>query len=141
MKWYVLGEGEERRLLEKKIQQYGLEKTSFAGSQRKPISLLCPDRPHVHCTSYEGKYRHTGSTDAGMYDPVSTAAATGSRSETALTAECELSAEGHSGTESANYSGIRRDAWQLRRGSGKKDLVGESKLERLLGPDHGRIGR
>lgn len=55
-RWYVLGEGEERHLLEKKIAEYGLEEDFIlAGAVANPFPYYRQTDLYVHATGFEGK--------------------------------------------------------------------------------------
>lgn len=55
-RWYVLGEGEERRNLEQKIRKNGLESDFLLlGSVDNPYPYYKQTDLYVHCTAYEGK--------------------------------------------------------------------------------------
>lgn len=56
VRWYVLGEGEERRVLEKQIEEYGLQKDFLLlGAKSNPYPYLAQADLYVHATRYEGK--------------------------------------------------------------------------------------
>lgn len=56
VRWYVLGEGEERGALEKQIKEYGLEKDFLLlGAKSNPYPYLAQTDLYVHATRYEGK--------------------------------------------------------------------------------------
>ena len=56
VRWYVLGEGEERRALEKLIWQYGLEQDFLLlGARENPYPYYAQTDLYVHATRYEGK--------------------------------------------------------------------------------------
>lgn len=56
VRWYVLGEGEERKPLEKKIGELGLEKDFLLlGAKSNPYPYLAQTDFYVHATRYEGK--------------------------------------------------------------------------------------
>lgn len=55
-RWYVLGEGEERRALERLIEEYGLgEDFILAGAVENPFPYYRQADLYVHATRYEGK--------------------------------------------------------------------------------------
>lgn len=55
-RWYVLGEGEERRVLEKKIAEYGLEEDFvLMGAVENPFPYYKQTDLYVHATGFEGK--------------------------------------------------------------------------------------
>lgn len=55
-RWYVLGEGEERHALEKKIAEYGLEKDFILmGAVENPYPYYRQTDLYVHATGFEGK--------------------------------------------------------------------------------------
>ncbi|MCM1065471.1 MAG: glycosyltransferase [Eubacterium sp.] len=55
-RWYVLGEGEERRALEKKIGEYGLEEDFvLMGAVENPFPYYKQTDLYVHATGFEGK--------------------------------------------------------------------------------------
>lgn len=55
-RWYVLGEGEERRALERQIAEYGLEEDFIlAGAVENPFPYYRQADLYVHATRYEGK--------------------------------------------------------------------------------------
>lgn len=55
-RWYVLGEGEERKNLEKKIKEYGLERDFLLlGAKENPYPYYAQTDLYVHATRYEGK--------------------------------------------------------------------------------------
>lgn len=55
-RWYVLGEGEERRALERMIAEDGLEKDFILmGAAENPFPYYKQTDLYVHATSYEGK--------------------------------------------------------------------------------------
>lgn len=55
-RWYVLGEGEERRALEHRIAEYGLEEDFvLAGAVENPFPYYRQADLYVHATRYEGK--------------------------------------------------------------------------------------
>lgn len=56
IRWYVLGEGEQRKVLKKKIQELGLEKDFLLlGQQDNPYPYYAQTDLYVHATRYEGK--------------------------------------------------------------------------------------
>ena len=56
IRWYVLGEGELRKVLTKKIQELGLEKDFLLlGQQDNPYPYYAQTDLYVHATRYEGK--------------------------------------------------------------------------------------
>lgn len=56
VRWYVLGEGEERRALERKIAQYGLEDDFLLlGAKDNPYPYYAQTDYYVHATRFEGK--------------------------------------------------------------------------------------
>ncbi|MCI8592046.1 MAG: glycosyltransferase [Lachnospiraceae bacterium] len=56
VRWYVLGEGEERKKLKKKIAAYGLEKDFLLlGAVENPYPYYVQADIYVHATRYEGK--------------------------------------------------------------------------------------
>lgn len=56
VRWYVLGEGEERKNLEKKIKEYGLERDFLLlGAKENPYPYYAQTDLYVHATRYEGK--------------------------------------------------------------------------------------
>ena len=56
VRWYVLGEGEERKPLEKKIREYGLEKDFLLlGAKDNPYPYYKQCDIYVHATRFEGK--------------------------------------------------------------------------------------
>lgn len=56
VRWYVLGEGEERKVLEKQIEEYGLQKDFLLlGAKSNPYPYLAQADLYVHATRYEGK--------------------------------------------------------------------------------------
>lgn len=55
-RWYVLGEGEERRALERQIAEYGLEEDFIlAGAVENPFPYYRQTDLYVHATRFEGK--------------------------------------------------------------------------------------
>lgn len=55
-RWYVLGEGAERRALERQIAEYGLEEDFIlAGAVENPFPYYRQTDLYVHATRYEGK--------------------------------------------------------------------------------------
>lgn len=55
-RWYVLGEGEERRALERRIAEYGLEEDFILlGAVENPFPYYRQTDLYVHATRYEGK--------------------------------------------------------------------------------------
>ena len=55
-RWYVLGEGEERRALERQIAEYGLEEDFIlAGAVENPFPYYRQADLYVHATRFEGK--------------------------------------------------------------------------------------
>lgn len=55
-RWYVLGEGEERRVLERQIAEYGLEEDFIlVGAVENPFPYYRQADLYVHATQYEGK--------------------------------------------------------------------------------------
>ncbi len=55
-RWYVLGEGEERRALEKKIEEWGLEEDFILmGAVENPFPYYKQTDLYVHATGFEGK--------------------------------------------------------------------------------------
>lgn len=55
-RWYVLGEGEERRALERQIAEYGLEEDFILiGAVENPFPYYRQTDLYVHATGYEGK--------------------------------------------------------------------------------------
>lgn len=55
-RWYVLGEGDERRSLERQIAEYGLEEDFIlAGAVDNPFPYYRQTDLYVHATRYEGK--------------------------------------------------------------------------------------
>lgn len=55
-KWYVLGEGDQRAALEKRIAQFGLEEDFLlAGAERNPFPWYKKTDLYVHATRFEGK--------------------------------------------------------------------------------------
>ncbi len=56
IRWYVLGEGELRKVLTKKIQELGLEKDFLLlGQHDNPYPYYAQTDLYVHATRYEGK--------------------------------------------------------------------------------------
>lgn len=56
IRWYVLGEGELRKVLTKKIQEFGLEKEFMLLGQRdNPYPYYAQTDLYVHATRFEGK--------------------------------------------------------------------------------------
>lgn len=56
VRWYVLGEGEERGRLEKKIAQLGLEEDFLLlGAKKNPYPYYAQADIYVHATRFEGK--------------------------------------------------------------------------------------
>jgi len=56
VRWYVLGEGEERKPLEKQIEEYGLENDFLLlGAKSNPYPYLAQTDLYVHATRFEGK--------------------------------------------------------------------------------------
>ncbi len=56
VRWYVLGEGEERRALERKIGELGLEEDFIlAGAVENPFPYYRQTDLYVHATRFEGK--------------------------------------------------------------------------------------
>lgn len=56
IRWYVLGEGEQRKSLMKKIQELGLEKDFLLlGQKDNPYPYYAQTDLYVHATRYEGK--------------------------------------------------------------------------------------
>lgn len=56
VRWYILGEGQKRRELEKKIAQLGLEKDFLlAGAEKNPFPWYQQTDIYVHATRFEGK--------------------------------------------------------------------------------------
>ena len=56
VRWYVLGEGEERRALERKIGELGLEEDFIlAGAVENPFPYYRQSYLYVHATRFEGK--------------------------------------------------------------------------------------
>lgn len=56
VRWYVLGEGEERKPLEKRIREYGLEEDFLLlGAHENPYPYYAQTDLYVHATRYEGK--------------------------------------------------------------------------------------
>ena len=56
VRWYVLGEGEERKPLEKKIREYGLERDFLLlGAKENPYPYYKQCDIYVHATRFEGK--------------------------------------------------------------------------------------
>ena len=55
-RWYVLGEGSEREMLEKKIAQFGLQKDFLLlGAVENPYPYYAQADIYVHATRFEGK--------------------------------------------------------------------------------------
>jgi len=55
-RWYVLGEGEERKSLEQKIRELGLEKDFLLlGAKENPYPYYRQTDLYVHATAFEGK--------------------------------------------------------------------------------------
>ena len=55
-RWYVLGEGSEREMLEKKIAQFGLQKDFLLlGAVENPYPYYVQTDIYVHATRFEGK--------------------------------------------------------------------------------------
>lgn len=55
-RWYVLGEGDQRPMLEKKIRQLGLEKDFLLmGAVENPFPWYAQTDLYVHATRFEGK--------------------------------------------------------------------------------------
>ena len=55
-RWYVLGEGEQRKELEVKIRELGLEQDFFLpGAVENPYPYMAQADLYVHATRYEGK--------------------------------------------------------------------------------------
>lgn len=55
-RWYVLGEGEERKPLERLIREYGLEQDFLLlGACENPYPYFAQTDLYVHATRYEGK--------------------------------------------------------------------------------------
>ena len=55
-KWYVFGEGEERRFLEKKIEELGLSDSFFLpGVVDNPYPYVRKADIYVHCSKFEGR--------------------------------------------------------------------------------------
>ena len=55
-RWYVLGEGDERKTLEQKIREYGLEEDFLLpGAVENPFPYYAQTDLYVHATAYEGK--------------------------------------------------------------------------------------
>lgn len=55
-RWYVLGEGDERRTLERKIAEHGLKKSFLLiGAVDNPFPYYRQADLYVHATGYEGK--------------------------------------------------------------------------------------
>lgn len=55
-RWYILGEGEERKALEKKIKEYGLEQDFLLlGAKENPYPYYKQCDIYVHATRFEGK--------------------------------------------------------------------------------------
>ena len=56
IRWYVLGEGEERAHLENQIRSCGLEKEFFlCGTVRNPFPYMRESQIFVQCSKYEGQ--------------------------------------------------------------------------------------
>ncbi|MGN1205798.1 MAG: glycosyltransferase [Eubacterium sp.] len=56
VRWYILGEGEERKSLTKKIKEYGLEKDFLLlGAKENPYPYYKQCDIYVHATRFEGK--------------------------------------------------------------------------------------
>lgn len=56
VRWYVLGEGDQRRALEKKIEALGLEEDFLLlGQQENPYPYYAQADIYVHATRFEGK--------------------------------------------------------------------------------------
>lgn len=56
VRWYVLGEGSERKALEKRIREYGLEQDfQLLGAKENPYPYYAQTDLYVHATRYEGK--------------------------------------------------------------------------------------
>lgn len=56
VRWYILGEGEERKPLEKKIKEYGLEQDFLLlGAKENPYPYYKQCDIYVHATRFEGK--------------------------------------------------------------------------------------
>ena len=56
VRWYVVGEGQERERLEKLIQKYGLEEDFILlGMKDNPYPYYAQTDLYVHATRYEGK--------------------------------------------------------------------------------------
>lgn len=56
IRWYVLGEGEDRKNLEKQIQEAGLtDDFLLAGVRKNPYPYFREADLYVHCTGFEGR--------------------------------------------------------------------------------------
>ena len=56
VKWYVLGEGNQRTVLEKKIEEYGLQEDFLLlGAVANPYPYFAQTDIYVHATRFEGK--------------------------------------------------------------------------------------
>ena len=66
-RWYVLGEGDEHRMLERKIEHLGLTDDFCCLVQKKSISVLCECRSLCACNQVLRGKKHcdSGGTDAG----------------------------------------------------------------------------
>ena len=55
-RWYVLGEGDKRRMLEKKIEAEGLEEDFLLpGAAKNPFPYYAQTDLYIHATRFEGK--------------------------------------------------------------------------------------
>ena len=135
VRWYVLGEGEERRPLEKKIRQYGLEKDFLLlGAKENPYPYYAQTDLYVHCTRYEGKSIAIQEAQTlGCTILVSDCSGNREQVRDGMDGRmCELSAEGIRD----GICELLRDPEACRRygeEAAKKDLVEREQLERLLG--------
>lgn len=135
VRWYVLGEGEERRPLEKKIQQYGLEKDFLLlGAKENPYPYYAQTDLYVHCTRFEGKSIAIQEAQTlGCTILVSDCSGNREQVRDGIDGRmCELTAEGIRD----GICELLRDSEACRRygeEAAKKELVEREQMERLLG--------
>nr|MBP3597949.1 glycosyltransferase [Eubacterium sp.] len=134
VRWYVLGEGEERKSLEKQIREYGLQEDfMLLGAKENPYPYYAQTDLYVHATRYEGKSIAIQEAQTlGCTILVSDCSGNREQVEVGVDGQmCDLTPEGI-------YEGIvslLKDKEACRRygeAAGKKDLVEREQLERFL---------
>ncbi len=138
VRWYVLGEGEERKPLEKQIREYGLEEDFLLlGAKENPYPYYAQTDLYVHATRYEGKSIAIQEAQT-LGCTILVSDCSGNREQVMEGVDglmCDLTPEGI-------YQGIvtlLNDKEACRRygeAAGKKDLVEREQLENFLALMH-----